>query len=198
MNQLNHASLAEPASIGRRAAALLIDLMILSVPMLLGAVFIPFAGAIVVSFLYAPVMESSALQATIGKYWLGIQVVGKRGERIAFRHALIRYLVKNLSTLLVCIGYLMALFSRRNHTLHDRLSGTEVVYGRNESADIGDAWWTQLKSLFHRASGAIESGNSVSHASSKYEAMEKLQSLRDKGTLSEEEFQREKKALLEG
>lgn len=79
------------------------------------------------NFLYFTLMESSAKQATLGKMALGIKVVDTEGHRISFGRAAGRYFGKILSSITLCIGYLMAAFTERRQALHDKLAGTLVV-----------------------------------------------------------------------
>lgn len=195
-HQVNNFS--EPASLGRRALALLIDGSLLCVPWLLGAMILPVAGAFFISLLYVPVLESSSLQATIGKYWMGIQVVNQKGGRIRFSTALLRYLVKNISTFLLFLGYVFALFTKRSHTLHDLASGTEVIYGRNDVSSMVDAWLDQLRSIFGRAQKLVDESpiSGISKANSKLDVLERLEALRSRGAISEDEYEREKRSIL--
>ncbi len=83
--------------------------------------------AIGCGWIYASWYESSQTQATIGKRWTGLKVVDDRGERITFLRATGRFAAKFISALPCFLGFVAALFSPRNLTLHDRLSGTRVV-----------------------------------------------------------------------
>jgi uncharacterized RDD family membrane protein YckC len=76
---------------------------------------------------YFTLLESSRLQATFGKLFLGIKVVDLSGKRISFARATGRFFAKILSGQVLLIGYFMAVFSRRKQTLHDLLIGTLVV-----------------------------------------------------------------------
>jgi uncharacterized RDD family membrane protein YckC len=78
-------------------------------------------------WLYGAGLECSPSQATVGKRWMGIKVTDAQGERISFLRATGRYAAKYLSALPCFLGFIMALFSSRNLTLHDRLSETRVV-----------------------------------------------------------------------
>jgi len=83
--------------------------------------------AIGFGWLYGAGLECSPSQATVGKRWVGIKVTDAHGERMSFLRATGRYAAKYLSALPCFLGFIMALFSSRNLTLHDRLSGTRVV-----------------------------------------------------------------------
>ena len=83
--------------------------------------------AIGFGWLYGAGFESSSSQATVGKRWMGIKVTDAYGERISFLHATGRYMAKYLSALPCFLGFMMALFSSRGLSLHDRLARTRVV-----------------------------------------------------------------------
>jgi uncharacterized RDD family membrane protein YckC len=78
-------------------------------------------------WLYGAGLESSRAQATVGKRWMGLKVTDGHGQRLSFLHATGRYAAKYLSALPCFLGFIAALFSSRNLTLHDRLAGTRVV-----------------------------------------------------------------------
>ena len=86
----------------------------------------------VMAWIYVAVMESSPQQGTLGKMAAGLIVTDKSGNRISFLRAMMRFLAKCLSTFILCIGYLAALFSKRKRTLHDRLAGTLVLHKINQ------------------------------------------------------------------
>jgi uncharacterized RDD family membrane protein YckC len=170
------------ASLGRRCLAMLLDFMILAIPCLIASQIIPVLGSLMVLFFYAPVLESSEIRATLGKHLVGIQVSDPMGRRISFRAALVRNGLKFVSSVLLCIGFFFALFTEKRQTLHDLLADTLVVYGRSERP-IGDAWMATVRELFS--------------SPSPLSALERLQSLRENGTLTEEEFQQQKRKILD-
>ncbi len=67
------------------------------------------------------------MQATPGKKVVGVRVTDERGARIGFGRATGRYFAKILSSLILCIGYIMVAFTRRRQGLHDLMAGTLVV-----------------------------------------------------------------------
>lgn len=85
--------------------------------------------AIGLGWIYAAGLESSPWQATVGKRWMGLKVTDARGERLGFLRATGRHLGKYLSALPCFLGFIIALFSSRGLTLHDRLAKTRVVQG---------------------------------------------------------------------
>ena len=82
---------------------------------------------VVLPWLYFSLMESSALQATVGKSFCGLIVCDLNGNRIGFVQATIRHFGKYLSGVLLLIGYFMILFTKRARGLHDVLAKTLVV-----------------------------------------------------------------------
>ena len=86
-----------------------------------------FAIFLAVSWLYEAVLQSSKLQATLGKLALGMRVVDTKGRRIGFAQATGRFFASLLSWLLGCIGYLMVAWSAHKQALHDCMAGTLVV-----------------------------------------------------------------------
>lgn len=135
----------------RRLGAYLIDSMLLGsvfyvvflVGMVVAALVAKSAGGdqeaflvgVAVSYLLYPVMslayyagmESSKLQASVGKLALGIKVVDGQGRRLGFGRAAGRWAGSIVSYLILYIGFLMAGWTRRKQALHDLMAGTFVV-----------------------------------------------------------------------
>ena len=191
MNTLNS---TQYASLSRRALALILDGAILCIPAALAAGLFPIIGGLVAYFLYAPIFESSALRATPGKYLVGIEVVDMSGQRLEFRAALLRSLVKAISGGLFFLGFIFALFSERKQTVHDLVAESLVVYGRTE-VPVGQAWMDQVKSIYKNQFQGQSTPSSAPLNDSLAE-LERLQNLREKGALTEEEFQEQKRKIL--
>jgi uncharacterized RDD family membrane protein YckC/DNA-directed RNA polymerase subunit RPC12/RpoP len=85
-------------------------------------------------WLYSAVLESSELQATLGKMACGLKVVDEYGNRISFARASGRYFAQILSGLILGIGFIMIGLTRRKQGLHDILAGTLVTRKRFETA----------------------------------------------------------------
>jgi uncharacterized RDD family membrane protein YckC len=83
----------------------------------------------IVVILYFSLMESSNLQATLGKKAVGVYVTDLNGQKISFGRALGRYFGKILSGLIIYIGFIMAGFTEKKQGLHDILAGTLVLKG---------------------------------------------------------------------
>jgi len=81
------------------------------------------------SWLYEALLESSSYQATLGKMIFGMKVTDLNGHRISFGRATGRHFAKWLSTMILCIGYIMVGFTERKQGLHDLLAGTLVRRG---------------------------------------------------------------------
>ena len=82
---------------------------------------------IIVVWLYAALMESSARQATLGKMMIGVVVTDTEGNRLSFGRASARYFAKFVSVITLMIGFIMAAFTKRKQALHDIMAGTLVI-----------------------------------------------------------------------
>jgi uncharacterized RDD family membrane protein YckC len=58
---------------------------------------------------------------------LGLIVTDTNGAKLDFTKALIRNLCKIISSLILCIGYIMAGFTDKKQGLHDMIANTLVV-----------------------------------------------------------------------
>ncbi len=81
--------------------------------------------------LYASVLESSRLQATLGKLAMFIRVVDDEGSRTTLLRAFARNALKLISALPLCIGYLMSGWTPRKQALHDILARCTVEVARS-------------------------------------------------------------------
>jgi len=79
------------------------------------------------AWIYEAAMESSSLQATLGKMIFGMKVTDLNGNRISFARATGRHFAKYLSSMILFIGYIMAGFTERKQALHDMIAGTLVI-----------------------------------------------------------------------
>ena len=82
---------------------------------------------IIVPWLYYALMESSSLQATLGKLAMGSIVTDLDGDRVSFLRATGRYFGKIISYVILMIGFLMAAFTERKQALHDLMAGCLVI-----------------------------------------------------------------------
>lgn len=181
------------ASLGRRIVALLLDGLIFAIPCAIANSLVPIIGGLVAWFFYAPVLEASELRATFGKHLMGIQVADLSGRRISLKASAIRNLLKLVSSAIVFIGFFFALFTKKKQTLHDMLADTLVVYGRSE-ANVADAWVATSKEVFNASKAVVN--EHVGSRESIVTQLEKLQVLREKGAISEEEFLVAKSKIL--
>ncbi|QSZ27609.1 RDD family protein [Aceticella autotrophica] len=141
----------EYAGFWRRFVAFIIDYIIVLIPLkIIQAVFFPInnlpsndqmlaTGAIfhsiaminiigtIINWLYFALMESSNKQATLGKMVMGIYVTDLEGNRIGFARATGRYFAKLISALILCIGFMMAGWTKKKQALHDMIAGTLVL-----------------------------------------------------------------------
>ncbi len=84
-------------------------------------------GMIVGMWLYFALMESSKLQATLGKLVIGVVVSDLDGNRISFGRATGRYFGKFVSSVILGIGYMMAGWTGRKQALHDIMAKCLVI-----------------------------------------------------------------------
>jgi len=86
-----------------------------------------FPLTLIVTWCYYSGLESSPLQATLGKLLLGIYVTDLEGNRISFGQATGRYFGKIISALIILIGYIMAGFTEKKQALHDIMANCLVL-----------------------------------------------------------------------
>lgn len=82
---------------------------------------------IVIYWLYFALQESSERQATLGKRALRIVVTDLDGNRVSFGKATGRHFGKIVSSLILCVGYIMVAFTEKKQGLHDMMSGCLVL-----------------------------------------------------------------------
>lgn len=99
---------------------------------IIGFYFVFFLGALVMSWLYSALMESSARQGTIGKIILNLYVTDLNGARISFGRASGRYFAKVGMGLVPfgSLGYILAGFTDRKQALEDFVAST-LVYRKD-------------------------------------------------------------------
>jgi uncharacterized RDD family membrane protein YckC len=88
-----------------------------------------------VAWLYFAGLESSKLQATLGKRLLSLTVTDDRGERVSFLRATGRHFGKILSTLPLGLGFLMIFTTEDNQALHDRLASCLIRHDTDPEPD---------------------------------------------------------------
>lgn len=82
---------------------------------------------LVMIWLYYALLESSPMQASLGKIIMGIKVVNRRGKRLTFWQATERILSKLVTNITFYFGFFIAAFDRKKQTLHDRISHSAVI-----------------------------------------------------------------------
>jgi uncharacterized RDD family membrane protein YckC len=65
--------------------------------------------------------------ATLGKMAFGLKVVTADGGKVSYGRACGRHFAEIISSLILCIGYIMAAFDEQKRTLHDRICNTRVI-----------------------------------------------------------------------
>lgn len=82
---------------------------------------------LLVQWPYWAIMESSRLQATLGKMAAGVIVIDAKGNRLTFARATGRYFARVVAAIPLYLGLIMVAFDARKRGLHDRLAATFVV-----------------------------------------------------------------------
>lgn len=195
------------AGFWKRFVAAVIDLLILIIPIFALNWALPFAGSLILCILYYPVFESSPLQATPGKYWMGLKVLGENGQTLSFPRAVARFLLKYVSSALLLLGYVLQLFTAKRQTLHDLIVNAVVIDEVSSgSPDWIDAWMKNMRKILKTDQSVIDveatsstsssTSTTTSPSASAVESIEKLHELYKNGVLTEEEFQNKKAELL--
>ena len=84
--------------------------------------------AFIIGLFYYVNLTSSIMQATIGKYLLGVIVVDKQMQKLSRSHALARYLAYYFSYLTLGIGFIMIVLTKKRIALHDLIADSYVIY----------------------------------------------------------------------
>jgi len=82
---------------------------------------------IVIDYALTAIFMSDEKQSTLGQRAVGIKTIKNDGGRVDFMAASTRYLASLISSLVLKLGYLIAIFTENNRTLHDFIAGTIVV-----------------------------------------------------------------------
>jgi uncharacterized RDD family membrane protein YckC len=121
------------ASLPRRMAAAMLDVLILAIPYAL-LLMVHEALALLAVLLYGALFESSPWRATPGKHWCGIVATAVNGGRLSFAQAFVRNAIKYAAPYFVGITYgasalivAAPLFvGKRRLGLHDLAAKSEV------------------------------------------------------------------------
>jgi uncharacterized RDD family membrane protein YckC len=183
------------AGFWKRFAALLIDgiiIWLLSMVLII-PFYIPALGIIIAGF-YHVIFETSPLRATPGKSLMKIAVVKSNGSLMTIKDSIIRFAVSLISSFILCIGYLMAIFTEKKQTLHDIVADTIVINEVFAEQNFWDIFVNQCKIIFvnnHRPTSTFSDGRAVSSQS-----LEELYNLHQKGILTDEEYRIKKEEYL--
>jgi uncharacterized RDD family membrane protein YckC len=118
----------------RRFLAMLIDGFITGIlgvilSFIVGSdVIITLSISTIIGVIYVGIFDSSEMMGTPGKAFMGIAVVSKSNlEKITFKTAVIRFVLKYVSGLMLCIGYLIQPFTEKKQAFHDMMAETVVI-----------------------------------------------------------------------
>jgi TPR repeat protein/uncharacterized RDD family membrane protein YckC len=163
----------------------------------------------VVSWLYFALFESSEKQATPGKMVFGLTVTDLSGARLSFGQATGRHFSKLASSLILFIGYLMPLWTQKKQALHDIISGCLIEQrvthagksGRDITPNLESLQGGELDSKEQTSSGSAAQLNRAYQPKTALSAedlvrLEQITSLRDRGTLSQSQFEAERDNIL--
>ena len=117
-----------------RFVAAILDALIIGIPV--GIIGWGLAFAIgVASMMYVAQLASVVLVVyldgikggTPGKLILGMRIVNEQGNYIGIPMAILRYIGKILSAIIIGIGFLMIAFTEKKQGLHDKIAKTFVI-----------------------------------------------------------------------
>tara|TARA_Y100000310_G_C20575854_1_gene760372 strand:- start:106 stop:696 length:591 start_codon:yes stop_codon:yes gene_type:complete len=117
-----------------RFVAAILDALIIGIPVSIIGWGLAFATG-VASMTYVASLASVVLVVyldgikggTPGKLILGMRIVNEQGNYIGIPMAILRYIGKILSGIILGIGYLMIAFTEKKQGLHDKIAKTYVV-----------------------------------------------------------------------
>lgn len=92
-----------------------------------GSVATPLVGVLALAFFTYTTLSHALSGATLGKWLLGIRVVGPDGARLSLGRSALRSILSGVSLGLLGLGFLLAFFTRTGRTLHDLVARTWVV-----------------------------------------------------------------------
>ncbi len=196
----------ELASVGARAIAFFIDVLILFIPGGILHATIPFAGPVVLGFFYYPLLHASAMQATLGKKVMGIIVTDASGKPLSLAMAVLRYFVEAASAGLCFIGHFLAFFTEKRQAVHDLVADSIVVRGENVDARFVDSWVDSFRRLFGAGQKAFRDIQKdppdflkrEPDKKRRLDELDRLFELKQKGAITEEEYQKLKGEILGG
>ena len=87
----------------------------------------PLGSLVVLALLIITIYMDGIKGGTPGKLILGLKIENKNGDYIGIGGALLRFVGRILSELILFIGYLMISWDKRKQGLHDKIAGTYVI-----------------------------------------------------------------------
>ncbi len=127
-----------------------------------------FLTGVIVDGVYNVVMIGGEKQSTFGQRAVGIKIIKANGELVSYGTAIGRWIVSLFSSVLLKIGYLIAIFTKDKKTLHDLIARTIVIKSDAESE-------SSYKNI-NKNTAASYSNDAYSQALDEYET-----NARDKG-----------------
>ena len=133
--KVNGKAASRYAGFWKRLLAAILDIIIIGLPAFILQVGLVFATGIS-SLVYIVELASIILivymdgikGGTPGKLILGMRIVNEEGSYIGIPMAILRYIGKILSGIILGIGFLMIAFTEKKQGLHDKIAKTFVVY----------------------------------------------------------------------
>ncbi len=116
-------------------------------PVLFGSAVAGGILLVLLCWLYSAGVTSSQYGGTFGKMIMGMKVVDTSGSTISFGRATVRFVAKIFAGLIFFIGFFMIHFSPAKQGLHDRFSGTYVIYTKKAVRVDPDAGPTIVRTL---------------------------------------------------
>ena len=117
-----------------RFSAAIWDTLILGIPLgILQVLLLQYTGIIAFEYLIAlswviiTVCMEGIRGGTPGKLLLGLKIQNEKGKLIGIPYAILRYIGKMLSTIILCIGFFMIGWDKKKQGLHDKIAKTYVV-----------------------------------------------------------------------
>lgn len=131
------------AGAGRRAAAMLGDLVVVLILVLAALLAVELATdqgqkwlSPVILVAYFVGLPITRLQGTLGKRAIGIKITDLAGNRIGAGRSLLRFAASLVSLAALGLGYAFCFWNARRRTLHDLIAGTVVVNAKAAPAGI--------------------------------------------------------------
>lgn len=120
-----------------RLLACILDAIIIGIPaLILNLIFIfiigiePFQYLVQLAVTIFIIYMDGIHGGTPGKLIVGVRIVNEQGEYIGIPTAILRYIGKILSGIILGIGYLMIAWDPKKQGLHDKIAETYVIYKR--------------------------------------------------------------------